>query len=922
MPIFFSVSLRMIMKRTFILLAIGTLLTPGAMCQLGDMTDYSVDGKSVTVFADNAAVRFVFFRPDIVRVDYLPSPLTSFDSSLVVIQDTSLIVPFTVSDHDSAIEIASSALRIVCAKTPLRIRYHDFTGQLLLSESAAGGFEGVGPLRMVSFAIQPAEHYYGTGERGTGIDRRGQSFESYNTQVGGYEGPLKTMNINIPFVASSAGYGLYFENTYPGWFDFGSTSEGVFTYTADGGELAYFLFAASTVMQQLELYTWLTGRQPLPPRWALGYIQSKYGYRTETEAREIVRTMREKRIPCDAIVFDLYWFEQMGDLSWNLAAWPNPFGMMDDFLQEGMKSIVITEPYIVHRSSNYAEAAARGYLASDASGQPYVLHNWWSCNCDAGLLDVTRTEAGQWWWSKHPSFFGTQLAGLWTDLGEPERHPSDMVHAAGSARQIHNVYNLLWARTVFEGFREFRPNERLFNLTRSGYAGIQRYGVIPWSGDVAKSFGGLAVQLPMMLSMGLSGLAYHNSDIGGFTRGPTTPELYVRWMQYGTFCPITRAHGAREPTEPWAFGETAEMINRKYIELRYRLLPYIYTMAWQNYQMGIPLARPLFSLEPDATELANESSTYLWGDALLVSPVVAAGQSVQTVTLPAGEWIDYWTEETLTGGRSVPVSAPLEKLPLFVKAGSILPMQPLMQFSDQYSLDTLVLHAYPARGEDGRFTLYEDDGTTLDYQSGQYALTEFYQTLVQSDSVPRFVLTIGTSDGAYNGKPAARTYRCEIHRTLTKPSAVTKNNQPISEASSPDELRLMQDGYWYDADRQRLLVQIATYPDSTYVIDADGLLVTGVSLNNASMPEFTLLQNFPNPFNPSTLIEYSVPARGHVRILVFDILGREIDLVVNEMTEPGLHRVEWNPDDLAGGVYFYRMETGGFVITRKLVLLR
>ncbi|MCK5572883.1 MAG: glycoside hydrolase family 31 protein, partial [Bacteroidetes bacterium] len=393
------------MRRTFILLAIGTLLTPGAMCQLGDMTDYSVDGKSVTVFADTAAVRFVFFKPDIVRVDFLPSPSTSFDSSLVVIQDTSLIVPFTVSDHDTAIEIVSSALRVVCSKAPLRIRYHDVTGQLLLSESAVGGFRAVGSLRMMSFAIQPAEHYYGTGERGTDIDRRGQSFESFNSQVYGYDGPVKTMNINIPFVASSAGYGLYFENTYPGWFDFGSTSEGVFTYTAEGGELAYFLFAGSTVMHQLQLYTWLTGRQPLPPRWALGYIQSRYGYRTEAEAREIVRTMREKRIPCDAIVFDLYWFEHMGDLRWNLAAWPNPFGMMDDFLQEGMKTIVITEPYIAHRSSNYAEAAARGYLASDASGQPYVLHNWWSCNCDAGLLDVTRPEARQWWWSKHPSFF-------------------------------------------------------------------------------------------------------------------------------------------------------------------------------------------------------------------------------------------------------------------------------------------------------------------------------------------------------------------------------------------------------------------------------------------------------------------------------------------------------------------------------------
>ncbi|MGB5874179.1 MAG: TIM-barrel domain-containing protein, partial [Bacteroidota bacterium] len=905
-----------------LLLATILCVTPTAISQLGDLTGFSVEGKAITVFADTTAVRFIFYRPDLLRVDFLPSPLTTHDSSLVVIRDTSSSVSTAVIDRDSVLEIASSALHIVCTKRPLRIRYTGKNGEEILAEAATGGFQAVGSLRMVSFAVQPTEHYYGTGERGTELDRRGQSFESYNKQVYGYDGAEETMNVNVPFVVSSAGYGIYFENTYPGWFDFGFETAGVFTYTAEGGELAYYLFAAPSAAGQLQLYTWLTGRQPMPPRWSLGYIQSKFGYRTESEARDVVRTMREKRIPCDALVLDLYWFRHMGDLSWESGAWPSPFTMMDDFLREGIKTIVITEPFIADRSSNHAEATSLGHVATDASGQPYLLPNWWSCNCDASLLDVTSPEAREWWWSKHPPFFGTQLAGLWTDLGEPERHPSDMVHAAGSARKVHNVYNLLWARAIYEGFSEFRPDERLFNLTRSGYAGAQRYGVIPWSGDVAKSFGGLAVQLPMMLSMGLSGLAYHNSDIGGFTRGPTTPELYIRWMQYGTFCPVTRAHGSRDPTEPWAFGEEAERISRKYIELRYRLLPYIYTLAWQNTELGLPLARPLFFSEPDNLLLASESSSYFWGDAFIVSPVVAAGQNRKEVVLPEGEWIDYWSEVSVLGGTSVSVMAPLETLPLFVRAGSIVPMQPLVQYTDQSPPDTLILRVYPAPGAEGQFTLYEDDGSSLKYRSGQYVLTDFHQELSQSGSDYRFRLRIGTSDGVYDGKPDGRSYLCDIRRALKSPSWVTKNGVPIPEASSVEDLQKMPDGYTYDASAHQILVQVATVPESAYTIEAEGLRFTSARREPARLQGYTLRQNFPNPFNPSTLIEYSVPERSHVRILVFDVLGREIQKVLDEMVEPGLHKVEWDPEGVAGGVYFYRMEAGGFLITKKLVLLR
>ncbi|MGE5430535.1 MAG: TIM-barrel domain-containing protein, partial [Syntrophomonadaceae bacterium] len=534
---------------------------PAILCAqtyLGNFTSYSVNGRATLVNAAGAALRFTFFKPDIVKVDFISSSAAYFDSSLVVVQDTTEPVALNRTETDSTLEILSSELKVVLSKKPLRVTYFDSHGTLLLKDK--GGFSASGSARGVEFAIRQGEHFYGTGERGTDLDKQGQAFSSYNTQMGGYTSPLPVMMINIPFAVSTNGYSLYFENTYPGEWNFGQNYTGTLSYKASGGELSYYLIAAHNVPEHLNKYTWLTGRQPLPPRWAFGFIQSKFGYRTEDEARTMVQTMEEKIIPLDAIVLDLYWFKAMGDISWDLTKWKDPFKMMYDFLSRGVKTVVITEPYITANSPNYSEALSKGYTTKYSNGTPFIFTGWWWCGCNAALLDITNPQARQWWWNLHPSFFGSQLSGIWTDLGEPERDNTQMQYYLGSSAKVHNVYNLLWAKTIFEGFNSFRPNERLFNLTRSGYAGIQRYSVITWSGDVGRSFAGLAVQLPIMLNMGLSGLGYHNSDIGGFAGNGTTPELYARWMQFGTFCPITRAHGTGQPTEPWAFGTETEAI--------------------------------------------------------------------------------------------------------------------------------------------------------------------------------------------------------------------------------------------------------------------------------------------------------------------------------------------------------------------------
>ncbi len=888
-------------------------ITGQAQTFLGPFTSSAIENSGITLTAGASSVRLRFVSPDVLRIDLLPAPTSIPDSSFAVIQNPDSLVGFSISESDSMLQVATSGMTIQCSKSPLRISILDAHGSVLVSEPVSGGVATNGTERWSRFTVRPDEHFYGTGERGTPLEKRGFAFDTENRQAYGYNAPLATMKVNVPFIASTRGYAVLFDNTYPGRFDVAASDPHLLTYKAYGGELTLYVIAAPGIPRLLEHYTWLTGHQPLPPRWALGFLQSKFGYRNEAEARAVVQTMRQKQIPCDAIILDLYWFDKMGDISWKSSAWPNPFGMMADLLSTGIKTIAITEPYIIAPSINFQHAATNGYLATKSSGQPYLIPNWWSCGCNAALLDLTKPEARAWWWSLHPSFLGSQMAGLWTDLGEPENHPSGMIHHLGSAAKVHNIYNLLWAKTIDDGFRQYRPNERLFNLTRSGFAGIQRHGVFTWSGDVSKTYAGLAVQMPMMLSMGMSGLAYHHSDIGGFCCGTTSPELYVRWLQFGAFSPIMRAHGADQATEPWAFGPDAETIARDFIRLRYRLLPYNYTLAYENSAHGLPLARPLIFSYPNEGQFANVSDPYLWGNAILVSPITEPGQVWKTVMLPPGRWIDYWSDTPYAGGTSVTVETIPDRIPLFMKAGSIIPTQPVMNFSDERPLDTLTLEIYPHDSEDGSFTLYEDDGRTRAYESGAYATTAFTITSLPAEGSLALELEIGRTNGSYAGKPDRRTYLSEFHQIASSPSTVTLNDVPLTHSLSVDSLRLSEAGFFYDGVARMLYVHTRTDPDSAYRIRVEGVtLSTGVP--SSGLPsQYHLAQNYPNPFNAQTVIAYTVgegqPA-SIISIRVFDVLGREVALLAEEQRSPGTYHVRWNASGMPSGLYLCQMTVG------------
>ncbi|PEN13431.1 hypothetical protein CRI94_08910 [Longibacter salinarum] len=801
----------------------------------GDYTGHRLDDAVLVVEGENATARISFYRPEMLRVEWLPADVASADTSFAVIR-TPDYTP-TIRDTDEALYLRTAELTATVHKSPLRVTIADDRGRSLLSEMER-------PLlvtdstRTVQFAADSTMAVYGTGERGGSFNLQGRAFDVYNTQHYGYSEAPATMKINVPLAVTTGGFALFMDEVDRGRFDIGASTSGRFAYTSEYGAVSYVVIATDDIREQLRHYTWLTGRQPMPPKWALGYIQSKYGYRTEAQARGVVDTLREKGFPVDAVVLDLHWFEHMGDLDWNRDDWPTPFEMMDDLSDRGVQTVAITETYISGPSDLFQPAIDDGHVGTHPDGSAYRLPDWWSCpdGCPALLADMTRPETRDWWWEKHPPFMGDSvavgdstkgaMAGLWTDLGEPEKHPDDMEHHLGPAPVIHNAYDLLWAETLYRGLRETRPNQRVFNLTRSGSAGIQRYGTVHWSGDVARSFTGLAQQPSLMLQAGLSGLPLYGSDIGGYLGDAKSPELMVRWMQHGALSPTMRPHGVDNlPTEPWHFGAQAESIMRDYVRLRYRLMPYLYTLAYEAHASGLPLARPLFFADPEDPALQEASEAYLMGDALLVAPVMKEGARSVDIPLPEGEWMDWWTGEVTSGGRMITADAPLDRMPMYQKAGTIVPMRPVRSHTAAQPADTLDLRVVPEVGRtaaDASFRLYEDDGSTMNYTRGDYALTNITQTFRADGDTGVLRLTMSPAAGSYDGFPDERTVRASLHRVASVPSEVSVGNRTLTERASTSDV-LARGGFHYDGDTGVLTVQVRLSTTTAHAIVARGV---------------------------------------------------------------------------------------------------
>jgi alpha-glucosidase (family GH31 glycosyl hydrolase) len=900
----------------YALLLTASLWRTSSAEYLSNYSSHEIRDESLIIYAGTSAISITPYTPNIIKVSLFPDGTIEPDSSVVVVLEPQN-VEWQITDQDCVLHVTLGNLTLRIQKYPLRLRYM-VNGTVVLSDE--NGFFWDGVERGVRFTLTPDEHVYGGGQRAISIDRRGQQLDSYNAPVYCYGFGAENLNITIPFLLSSRLYGLYFENTFPGHFDIGHSEPDVLEYRVDGGELSYFFIAGESVADLLDSYTHLTGKQPLPPRWALGYLQSRYGYENESQARGVVNTFREEHIPLDAIILDLYWFGWggMGNLNWDYSHWPNPTQMIRDFDSVGVKTILITEPYIQESSSNFGTAYSSGYLTPDSTGNPVIMPNFWAGT--AGLLDITLPEASDWFWSFYANLAGQGVGGWWCDLGEPELHPTEMVHHMGSAAEVHNIYSLLWAKLLYERYRQNFPDQRLFNLIRSGYAGMQRFSTFPWSGDVQRTFSGLQAQLPIMLSMGLSGVAYMGSDIGGFNCGPQDAELYIRWMQFGAFAPVMRAHGTGISTEPIFWDPATRDLVAEYIRLRYELLPYNYTLAWQNSIIGTPLARPLLFDEADES-VANMYDEYLWGPSLLVAPVLQEGQTQRDVFLPSGVWIDYWSDATHIGRRWITAPAPLEKIPLYVRAGSFLPTKSSLECTEDYAIDTLFVHYYPDENvPTSTYTLYNDDGKTPNaYAAGQYETIDFQGTA----SVNNIPVQLERHNLGYPGAPNSIKMYFELHRIVHQPEIVRVAGTPLPFVQTLAELFASDSAVFFDETAHLLHTGFVWDGAlSTLQIEGEQLLSTPL-LQVAAEKDVILYPNYPNPFNPTTQIQFDLQRTSPVTLKVFNILGREVQTLLRaERLAQGTHVVTLNAQILPSGIYFYRLETSGTAITKKMILIR
>lgn len=676
-------------------------------------------------------------------------------------------------------------LRILTTASGVRAVFDTANGALTLSDRGRNGLfdsgersaDALGRRSMRLVPLSGADAFYGAGERGHSFNLAGDTLVMYNRQNYGYtagDPRISQMNITMPLLVSPKGYAVLFDDFAAARLLASSPLE----YESESpGPVSYYFVSSPDgfegVTGQLSS---ITGRQPLPPFWSLGYITSKYGYKTRRQAEQVVDSLRNAGYPLDGMVLDLYWYgreQDMGRLDWDPGQWPGHEKMLRSLKKKGVNMVAITQPYVLRDGrgiDNYEYLAANGMLAKDSVGNPAEVKIWVG---SGGMIDVSDPAAAEWYRQTYRRLTDQGMGGWWGDLGEPEVHPEGLRHSNGlTARQYHNLYGNDWSRIIAELYAEEYPDRRLMTLMRGGTTGLQRYSVFPWSTDVSRSWGGLRPQVTIMLGAGQSGLGYMSHDVGGFAvdpANPVDPELYTRWLQLGLFSPVLRTH-SQHYAEPYLYPGQSHIL-LPLVKARYRWLPYNYTLAYENASKGMPLVRPIGTYSPDPAAYDRVTDQYLWGRDIMVAPVLEPGASTRAVTFPEGLWIDYNDPSKSYAGPadSVVVDAPLEVIPLFVRAGAVIPSAPYeMRNTADYDPSRYTFDCYPAPGAaSGGAVVYEDDrADPRALEEGRHALLK----VDAADTPEAYTLSV-SAEGSYPGMPSKRRLTFVVHN-IDAPASV------------------------------------------------------------------------------------------------------------------------------------------------------
>lgn len=748
-----NVEVRTTIRRAVLLLALCLLLPTAARAQWASVGDAQRPERreNALVFRSPQGVLSVSpVSDEIVRVRFSPGARFGRDHSYSVLPQEPLLGQprFEVGARES--HVITSALRVTVRHRPLRLAFFDAAGNSLDEDDPAHGIATSGRTVRVWKRLRDDEQVYGFGEKTGRLNKRGWKLGGYtyvmwNSDTYAYDASTDPIYASVPFflvLRKGAAHGIFLDNTFRSSFDVGHTSEGLLAFGADGGELDYYFIYGPSPRDVVSRYTALTGRMPLPPQWALGNQQSRWSYFPEARVRFIADNFRQRRIPADVLWLDIHYLDNYKPFTWDPERFPDPAGLVRDLRDQGFRTVTIIDPHPKTEPGYgpYDSGLAGGHFVTNPDGSVYEAPVWpASAPKNPGpsvFPDFSRSATRDWWGSLHKPLIDLGVAGIWNDMNEPAifdtlsgTMPLDVRHdnegQPSDHREIHNVYGMLMTRSTFEGLQRIAPNERPFVLTRATFAGGQRYAAV-WPGDATSDWSSLRASIPMLAGLGVSGFPFVGADVGGFVGAPSA-ELYTRWLQLGVFYPLMRTHTSfgTPDQEPWSYGPYHETLNRRAIELRYELLPHIYTVMEEASRTGIPAFRPMFLDFPSDPRTYELDEQFMFGDNLLVAPVVREAALDREVYLPEGEWYDFWTGERHQGGTTIRVPVTLQSLPIFVRGGAFVFRQPVVQHTGEMPGQPLRVFVYPANESSG--ALYEDDGMSLDYREKTYARRRFSQ---------------------------------------------------------------------------------------------------------------------------------------------------------------------------------------------------
>jgi alpha-glucosidase len=721
-----------------VLVFIFLLFSDKAFCEfefLGNIISHKESEEYIEFRLSNGKFNIYVIDDNIIRLRFTNKDEFSEAPSYSVIFNEKGNVKgmYSFQESDDSFLLSTKELTCEIKKSPCRISFYDNKMNLINRDEESFGVSFDNDEVRCFKTLFDGEQFLGLGEKTGSLFKRGNQYTMWNTDFPAYTDRTDPLYVSIPFfigIRDKKAYGIFFDNSYKSYFNLGAGSSRFYWFGADKGEMDYYFIYGPEIKKIISSYTMLTGKMKMPPMWALGYQQSKWSYFPETEVATLAKTFRDKEIPCDVIYLDIHYMDGYRVFTWDDSRFPDPEKMTGSLKEKGFKIIPIIDPGVKADSFYFAakEGLEKDLFAKYPDGEIYQGEVWPSW---AYFPDFTNKETRDWWGEKISSLLNQGIEGFWNDMNEPavwgQAFP-DIVQFDDNGyksdhKKIHNVFALQMAKATFDGIKKY-STKRHFILTRAGFAGIQRYSAV-WTGDNVANDEHLRMACVMPQGMGLSGLPFIGSDVGGFMGNPS-PRLFTRWMQLGAFTPFFRGHSAtnEKAKEPWAFGIEQEGFIRDIISLRYRLLPYLYNEFYNSSKTGLPVLQPMIVNFQDDDECYKHEIQFQFmaGANLLVAPVLNENDNFKKLYLPKGKWMDWWTGEIYEGNKWIVVEAPISKIPLFLREGGIIPMIEKQNYVGEKNISQLELLIYPS--DNSFYQFYEDDGITYDYLKGIYSVTQ------------------------------------------------------------------------------------------------------------------------------------------------------------------------------------------------------